>query len=84
MINAILNTGKRKKNKNAEEWISHLRIKANKGGYKEKNSKLKEQFINGIRDDDMMTEQIYEPIKIKKTNEITSEQVVCWAGRAEA
>ena len=48
----------------------HLRIKANEYGYKEKDRKLKEQFIDGINDNDMMTEIIRELTAIKKTNEI--------------
>ena len=35
-----------KKNENAKEWIGCLKLKANESGYKEKNRRLKEQFIN--------------------------------------
>ena len=52
---------KREQDQNAEEWIGHFRIKANECGYKEKDKILKEQLINGINDDDMMTD-------IMKTN----------------
>ena len=38
--------------------MGHLRIKANECCYKEKDRKLKEQFINGMNDDDMMTKVI--------------------------
>ena len=58
--------------------MGHLRIKASKYDYKEKDRRLKEQFINGINDEDMMTEIIRELTKIQKTNEVTSEQVLCW------
>ena len=34
--------------------MGHLRIKANKFGYKEKDKRLKEQFINSLNDADMM------------------------------
>ena len=47
---------KRERNENAEGWMGHLRIKANECGYKDKDRKLKEQFINGINYNDMMTE----------------------------
>ena len=38
--------------------MGHLRMKANEGWYKEKDRRLKEQFINDINDDDMMTETL--------------------------
>ena len=44
----------------AEELMDHLIIKANKCEYKERDGSLKEQFINEINDDDMMTEIIRE------------------------
>ena len=45
---------------------------------------LKEQFINGINDNDMMIEILREWAAIKKTNELSSEQVLAWARRVEA
>ena len=50
-------------------------------GNKEKDSRLKELFINGINDD-IMTEVIRELTAIKKTNEIPSEQVLAWPGKS--
>ena len=41
-----------------KEWSDHLRIKGNECGYKLKDRRLKEQFINGINVDDMTTEII--------------------------
>ena len=38
----------------AAEWIGCLRVKANECEYKEKDRRLKEQFINGINNYDMM------------------------------
>ena len=67
-----------------KELIGHLRITASKCGYKGKDRRLKEQFINGINDGDMMTKIIGELTTIKKTNGITSEQVLHWAERLEA
>ena len=52
-----------------------LIIKANEYDYKE-------QFINCINDDIMM-EIIGEITTFKRTNEITSEQVLSWAKRVE-
>ena len=51
------------------------------GEYKEWDRHLKEQFINRIKDEDkyMMTKIIRELSIIKKTDEVTSEQVVCLA-----
>ena len=40
--------------------MDHLRIKANKCEYKERNGRLKELFISGINSDDIMTEIIRE------------------------
>ena len=57
--------------------MGHLRIKGNEFGYKEKDRRLKELFGNDINVDDMIAEIIRELTAIKKTNEITSEQVVC-------
>ena len=45
----------REQNENAEEWTVYLRIQANEYRYKEKERRLKEQFINSIYDD-MMTD----------------------------
>ena len=49
----------REQSKNADEWVGYLRMKANEYEYKEKDRRLKEQFINGIKDDKLMTEIIW-------------------------
>ena len=49
-----------------------------------KDRRLKKKFINGINDDDMVTDIIRELTSITKTNEITSEQVPCLAKRIES
>ena len=64
--------------------MDHLQIRKNEYSYKEKDRRLKEKYINGINDDDMMTEIEREQAAVKKTNEITSEQALCWAKRVEA
>ena len=49
--------------------------------YKEKDRRLKDQFINSINDyddNDMMTEIMRELTAIKNTSEITSKQMLCW------
>ena len=54
-----------------------LRIKAKECGYIERDGRLKEQFINSINDEEMMTEIIIEATAIKETNKVTSEEVLC-------
>ena len=48
----------------------HLRIKANRCPYKEEDRQLKQQFHNGINDDDMMIVIIQELITVRKTGKI--------------
>ena len=67
---------RREQNKSTKEWMSHLRMKANECGYKEKERRVKEQLTNGIHDDDMMTEIIRELTTIEKTNDVTNEHVL--------
>ena len=43
--------------------------------------RLKDQFINGISDEEMMVEIIIEFTTITETNEVTNEQVLCWLKR---
>ena len=62
----------KEQSENAEEWMGHLRIKANEYRYKEKDRRLKEQFINGINNEDKMTELPRELMAVTKTSEITS------------
>ena len=52
--------------------------------YTKKRQVIKEQFINGINDNDMITEIIWNLSAIKKTNQITSEQVLAWTRCEEA
>ena len=47
----------KKQNKDTKDRISHLRIKMYGCGYKEKDRKLKEQFINGIKKNEITSEQ---------------------------
>ena len=63
-------------------WVTSEK-KGNECNYKEKDGRLKEQFINGINDDDEITDIMRELTTIKKANESTSEQVLPWAGRVE-
>ena len=42
----------------SEEWMGHLRIKANECKCEEKDGRLEEQFINGINNDEIITKII--------------------------
>ena len=68
----------KEQSKNVEEWMGHLRKKQTNAIIKKTIGDWKNQSIN---DNDMITKVIWELIKIKKTNEIISEQGFCWAGR---
>ena len=57
----------REQNENAKEWIGHLGKKLNEYGYKKRGLRQKEHIINGISDDDVMTEIIWELSALKKT-----------------
>ena len=49
-----------------------------------KKKRLKEQFINDINNDDMVTEIIRELPAVLKTTEITCEQELVWARGVKA
>ena len=70
--------GMSKDNESAEEWMGHLWVKAKKCEYKEWHIQNKKQFINGFNDDIMVTKIIRELTMMKKTNEVTGEQVLSW------
>ena len=48
-------------------------ITVNEYGYREEDKRLKEDFIIGINDNDMMTKIIRKLTSIKKTNAISRE-----------
>ena len=52
---------------NAEEWMGRLRLAAVDYNYKERERQLKEQFIHGLNDTDMLAEIIMELTKVEKT-----------------
>ena len=56
----------RNNEKNAEEWMDHLRLKAKEVSYQEQNRQLKGKFINGINDD-MITSEIIKELIATKT-----------------
>ena len=48
----------REENENAMKWMCYLRIKINKCGYRGKDRRIKEKFINGINDDEWDNKRI--------------------------
>ena len=64
--------------------MGRLQLSAIECNYKELNRQLKEQFMHGINDTDMLGEIIRELTKIQENTEITSENMLCWAKRVEA
>ena len=62
----------RQKEENAEEWLGRLWLLAIECNYKELDRQLKEQFIHGLNDTDMLGEIIWELTKIHENEEITS------------
>ena len=64
--------------------MGHLRGKVNEFEYRERERRLKEEFINDISDNDRMTKIVKRTNCNKKINEKTSEQVLSWTKRVEA
>ena len=61
--------------------MDHMGIKTKQCGSKEIDSRLKEQFIGGINDNDIIHKMIKELTTVIETNEITSEQGLCLGRR---
>ena len=66
-----------------EEWISRLRTAAVKCNYKEIDRQLKEQFIHGLNDEEMLAEIITELTKCDENTTVHSENVLTWAKRVQ-
>ena len=62
----------REHNENVEEWMGHLRLEVSECGYKVKDRRHKEQFINSISDKEMMLEIIRELSATKEANKVRS------------
>ena len=52
--------------------------------YQEVDRQLKEQFIHGLNDTEMLGKIIRELTKVNADNTINSETVLAWAKRVEA
>ena len=63
--------------------MGKLRIAATECNHMEINRQLKEQFIHGLNDSDMIKEIIKELTKIEENNKMASEKVLVWARRVE-
>ena len=59
-------------------WLSAIEC-----NYKEIDRQLKEQFIHGLNDTEMLEEIIKELTKIHENEEITSEDVLSWVKRVK-
>ena len=60
-------------------WLSTIEC-----NYNELDRQLKEQFIHGLNDTNMLAEIIKELTEIQENTEIISENMLCWAKRMEA
>ena len=64
--------------------MGRLRIIVASANIEKKNRHLKEQFINGLNGDVMITEIITELTAINYTSSVTSKQALAWPKRVEA
>ena len=74
----------RKDGKNTEEWMGRLWLTAVECNYQELDRQLKEQFIHGLNDKEMLGEKIKELTTTKGNDTITSENMLLWMKRVEA
>ena len=65
----------RRDNESAEEWMGRLRIAAAECNYQELDRQLKEQFIHGLNDKDMLGEIMKELTASRNNDHITSGNV---------
>ena len=73
----------RQDGESAEKWLGRMRMLAVDCNYQEVDRQLKEQFIHGLNDAEMLGEIIRELTKVKVNNTINSETVLLWAKRVE-
>ena len=69
----------KKSHESIPEWMGRLCINAIGCCYKEYYRRFKEQFINGIDNENIITEIINELTTLKETTEASSEQILMWA-----
>ena len=81
-FNTLLKLGKGMKK--AEEWMGRLWLAAVECNYKEIDRQLKEQFIHGLNDTQMLTEIINELTKAEENAKVTSYHMLTWTKWVEA
>ena len=64
--------------------MGKLRVAAIDCNYQEVNRQLKEQFIHGLNNKNMLEEIIKELMTVKSDEQITSGNVLAWTKRVEA
>ena len=69
---------------NAKELMGRLQLSAIEYNYRELDRQLKEQFIHGLNDTDMLGEIFLELTNIHENEKITSKNVLSWVKRVEA
>ena len=74
----------RKSAESVQEWMARLWIKVPEYTHQENDQGLKEQFINGMNDEDITAIITKELIALKDMCEVSSEQVFVWAQRVKA
>ena len=74
----------RQSSENADQWKGRLRIALAECNYKEMDRCLKDHFIYGLNDNEMLIEIMYELTDIKDMNVVSSEQVLAWVRQVEA
>ena len=74
----------RQSNESAEEWMGRLRTNAVECNYQEIDRQLKEQFVHGLNDEEMLAEIIRELTKCDENMTIISEHMLIWAKGIEA
>ena len=67
-----------------KEWMGQFRTTAMECSYKEVDRQLKEQFIHGLGDSEMLMEIIQELTKCSENMMIPNEHLLIWAKRIEA
>ena len=74
----------RNNRENAEEWMGRLGLMATECNYQELDRQLKEQFIHGLNNKDMLGEIIKELTATKCNDHSTSSNVLAWTQRVKA
>ena len=69
---------------NVEESLGKLRVTAIECNYQEVDRQLKEQFIHGLNDKNMLEDIINKLTVVKSDEQITSGNVLAWVKRVEA